>query len=293
MPSYIIHIAPLTYGGWCRKEIALFLAHAATIGERRPDIADIVIDPFEIFPVDVCRNNIIKKANEVRADICIQIDADCGPPLAWFEPTINFLLDHRGPAFVVCPYNGGDGNPMIFKHSTNSTAHPVRDMDIRRMTREEVGHRRGFQPLGDGGTHLVAYRMDCFSMPPPWYNLYRSPDGMKLTAGEDSSCHQLLQTHGAKCYGSFDFVAQHWKEDSHDSMMALSRKDVDEFWMRQARAQLSVEADARKLMEKGMPPRMVKELFPLVQVEKTLDEPGNGDGMLGSVQEFGENKDGE
>lgn len=244
MPKSIIYVAEMAYGGWVRKEVAAFVAEAMLRGSVRPDIADVIIDPIEVFPVDVARNQAVAKANKLRADLCIMVDADCGPPPGWFDAVVTFLLDHHGPAFVICPYNAGDGNPMIFKHATNSTTLPPQDMDIRRMTREEVAHQRGFQPLGDGGCHLVAYRMDCFSMPPPWFSMTRSPDGLRLLAGEDSSCHQKIQMHGAKCYGSFDFFAQHWKEDDHGKPLVLRRQDVDDFYIEQAKAMIAIDNEA-------------------------------------------------
>lgn len=265
MPKNRIAVARMVFGGWERFEIGNWMIEVAISGYLRQDILETIHWPRQVFPVDVARNQIVKEALKREVDYLFMVDADCGPPRGWYDATLNFLVAHHGPAAVVCPYAGMDGDPMVFKWTTNNHRPPIEHAAMKRMTRDECGRLTGFRPLADFGCHLVGYSMEAFRrVDPPWYSMTTSPDGCSLIGGEDSNCHQRLALKGTKLYGAFDFWAEHWKEDPRGRPIVIAKESIDQMFFEQAKAILEFE-------------RVGDEAVRMAQEEKsTCDGPKQG-----------------
>lgn len=247
MAKYRVMVARPTGNGWERTEIGTTLVEIVGCSlldpEVAPHIEDIVHAPIQRFPTSVARNLIVQKAKETNCDFIFMLDVDGAPKEGTFKFFFAFLRAQPVPSIIAAPYCSGDGNVQVFRFFTNQfRKEPLDSWQIDRIPRDSAIRETGVERVASIGTHCIMFDTRVFDkLPKPWFSYDYNPDQTAVHETEDCWCMRQALYADIPVYCAWDYRAGHYKELRVDLPMPMQLKDIPEFYLRKARAEVLKE----------------------------------------------------
>lgn len=225
MPRFSVRIGRFPYGGtevvecvdWLiRTSIAIDRDKRFEMSNKR--IADT--------PITMTRNRMFQQAIKDGVDYLLIVDSDMAPDFElghdqdaqpFWESSIEFALNHRGPCVIAAPYCGPPPieNVYIFQWTDNQSDHPNRDGSLVQFSREQAAVMTGITEVAALPTGLMLLDVRALAMLPVEkpYTYYEWTDGweQEKASTEDVTLTRDLSLAGVPVYCNWNAWAGHVK----------------------------------------------------------------------------------
>lgn len=225
--------------------------YADTMMKMKADerIDKIFTKDFSDTPITMTRNQAVRKAASVGADVLVMIDSDQHPdnllgqePFAkpFWDSSFDFLYKHwsAGPVVIGAPYCGPPPheNVYVFKWATHQSDHPNPDMRLEAYAREEAAALGGIQECAALPTGLIMFDMRAFKLigPPYFYYEYTDEYESDKASTEDVTATRDISLFGQEKLGyspihcNWDAWAGHWKPKCVSKPTVLTVESVNQ-----------------------------------------------------------------
>lgn len=243
MARYRVMIAQFPFGASTHPDVADWVTE--TVVKCREDArigpGNVVMWRVDSTPVTGSRNACLIAAERDNIDFLLLIDSDMAPDYELFampknpnakpfwESSLDFLLNHDGPAIVAAPYCGPPPMemPYYFKFEDNETGMPKPNcgMRLEAFTRTEAAAHKGMVRCAALPTGLMLIDMRAIKkMAHPRFYYEWKDDGAKCEHGmvKPGSQHTRASTEdvtfsrdatyaGIPLYANCDAWSGHWK----------------------------------------------------------------------------------
>lgn len=236
-------IANFPYGHSENPDIRKWFTRTILAAKKDPRIGEIEDMDVDDTPVTISRNRVLKYAQDNQVDLVCMVDSDMKPDLylgqpgpsvkPFFESSLDFMLNHRGPCVVAAPYCGPPPveNPYIFRWARLQSDHPNPDMKLISYDREEASLRMGFEEVAALPTGLILIDVRCLqAISPPWfdYTYADPPFNTRKATTEDVYFTRNLSLAGVPQYVNWDAWAGHHKRKCVGKPMILTSDAIGE-----------------------------------------------------------------
>jgi hypothetical protein len=241
MPKYNLAIGRFPYGGIERTECVDWLIRIAETVATDPRLDYCWLKENDT-PITMTRNKMFADACNMGADFLLIVDSDMAPdielqgrhkdPFArpFFESSLEFMLDHKGPCVVAAPYCGPPPheNVYIFQwgNKESGVPHERQQHSLDQFTREQAALMSGITQVGALPTGLMLIDCRVFKeLPYPFTYYEYEGDGVecpqckgrhagpqaKKASTEDVTFTRDLTMLGIPVYCNWDAWAGHCK----------------------------------------------------------------------------------
>jgi len=241
MPSYKVMLGKLVHPatGSHREEVSRFQSEVEAECFADPRLCEPLVAPIARVPTPVARNLLVQKARENKCDFLFMIDDDMRIASGFFKTAIDFLISHPEPALIAVPYCCGPPREdvQVFEWAAGSSGRKQSPWAVANIVREDAAKRKGIEAVCQIGTGCIGYRVEAFDRIKHPYYAYRYSDEThtQVIETEDCWCHRHLYFAGVKLYVDWDHWGSHWKSAWTEKPVILSRQDIDEMYLAQAK----------------------------------------------------------
>jgi len=210
------------FGGVDHPDTTDWLLQTFLKARADPRISHVLHSRLDDTPITMSRNSMVQRARQVKADYLVMIDSDMSPDLPYpgskpfWDTSLDFLLQHHGPAIIAAPYCGPPPleNLYVFQWANWQTDHPNKDRRLEQYTREQAATLGGIQRAGAVPTGLILIDMRVFERmePPYFYYEYTDQTHSKKASTEDVTFSRDAGLCGIPLYCNWDAWAGHWKK---------------------------------------------------------------------------------
>lgn len=220
MAKHSILICRFPYGGIENPKGVDWLIETTLKAKSDDRIGDIHKIAIDDTPITMTRNLAGKKALSLNTDLVLMIDNDMVPDLypgavPFWESSLQFLINHQGPAIVAAPYCGPppNENVYIFKWKNYQSEQPDFEFALGQYTREEAAIMAGIQEVGALPTGLILMHTEVFRrLDPPWFDYeYTDKFCSEKASTEDVYFTRNASFDGIPVYCNWDSWAGHIK----------------------------------------------------------------------------------
>ena len=175
-------------------------------------------------PITMTHNLAMKTAKVNGFDLCLMVDSDMAPDAylaerltakPFFNSSLEFMLDHRGPCMVAAPYCGPSPDQLCYMFEWQRKQPGRLDVfsKLEMIPREAAAQRSGIWEVAAAPTGLLLIDMRvCDVIKPPYFDYEYADEEQSVKATtEDVYFTRNASLAGVPVYSNWDAWAGHWK----------------------------------------------------------------------------------